>query len=312
MQIETPRTGYVLHPVLLIAFLAGVLVLPAACAGAAPVTTAHPYSVVAAPTVVPGAFTVPPGTGIFTITSVGNVPVGSDGVVQLLVDNGWSPLFGDTYIDISWDPALIAYQSSRIKVLNTTAAISNDRTLRIMLGDFRRGYPQGRYPLADITFRALREGTSTLSVSVDHVRYWNEDFTEFTDVTGTASGQNGFFSTGALPVETLPLVTFTQNTLAPVSYSTDLDPTTIATTKTGTPTPSLTPSSTPSAPATTPPVVTAEPVTVTQAPTPSPDYGTFAPVSTRLDTQESPIGPIAPIVGLLLASIALIAMRRRP
>lgn len=311
MQIQTPRTRLILHAGLLVAFLTGVLVLPAAGAAAAPVATTHPHSVVAAPTVVPGAFSVSPGTGTFSITSVGNVPVGSDGVVQLLVDNGWSPLFGDTYIDIAWDPALITYQSSRIRVLNTTAAISSDRTLRIMLGDFRRGYPQGRYPLADITFRALREGTSTLFVSVDHVRYWNDDFTEFTDMTGTASGRNGLFSTGALPVETMPLVTFTQNTLPPASYSTDLDPTTVATTSTSTPTPSVTPSTTPSAPLPTAPVVTAEVVTATPAPTPSLDYGTYAPVSTRVENARTPTSPLAPIAGLLLASIALLTIRRR-
>ena len=309
MQIMTPRTRFLLQVGLFVAVLTGVLILPVA--GAAPVATAQPYSVVVAPTVVPGAFTVSPGTGIFSITSVGNVPVGSDGMVQLLVDNGWSPLFGDTYIDIAWDPGLIAYQSSRIKVLNTTAAISSDRSLRIMLGDFRRGYPQGRYPLADITFRALREGTSTLSVSVDHVRFWNDDFSEFTDVTGTASGRNGLFSTGALPLETLPLVTFTQNTLPPSSYSTDLDPTTVATTRTGTPTPSSTPSPTPTTPVMTQPVMTAEVVTSTPAPTPSPDYGTYALVSIRAESPKTPSSPVVVIAGLVIASIVLITIRRR-
>ncbi len=43
--------------------------------------------------------------------------------------------------------------------------------VRIMLGDFRNGYPAGKYPLADVTFTALREGTTPLTVSVDHVRY---------------------------------------------------------------------------------------------------------------------------------------------
>ncbi|HOT94784.1 MAG TPA: hypothetical protein PK089_06315 [Methanoregulaceae archaeon] len=306
MQIRTRITRTAIEAGLLIVFLSALLVLPVSASGTISVSNPLTGSVVAAPTVVPGAFTVPPGTGTFSVTSVGNVPVGSDGVVQLLVDNGWSPLFGDTYIDISWDPTLIAYQSTRIRVLNTTAAISNDRTLRIMLGDFRRGYPQGRYPLADITFRALREGTSTLSVSVDHVRYWNDDFTEFSDITGTASGRNGLFSTGPLPVETLPLVTFTQNTLPPGSYSTDLDPTKVAT-STRTPTPSAAPDT----PVITEETVTAVVVSSTPVPTPSPDHGTYAPASTRVEDTKKAGSPVVPITGLLVATVLLLAARRK-
>lgn len=285
---------------------------------AAGASASAPSTVVAGPTVVPGTFTVPAGTGIFYVTSVGNVPVGADGVVQLVVDNGWSPLFGDTYIDVSWDPSLVDYQSSKIKVLNTTAAISSDRSVRIMLGDFRRGYPQGRYPLADITFRALREGSSTLSVSVDHVRLWSDDFSEFTDITGTASGRNGIFSTGALPVETQPIVTFTQNTLAPGSYSSDLDPTTVATTATTTAQTSATPSAVATAAATLVPevVYTAEVVTSAPSaePTPSPDYGTYAPVTTRAQSSGVPIPIVAGIAigAVVLMGAAFIAGRRRP
>ncbi len=276
-----------------------------------------PSAVVVAPKVVPGVSTVPAGTGIFSITSVGNVPVGGDGVVQLIVDNGWSPLFGDTYIDVSWDPSMIDYQSSVIKVLNTTAASSSDRSVRIMLGDFRRGYPQGRYPLAEITFRALREGTSTLSVSVDHVRLWSDDFSEFTDITGTASGRNGIFSTGPLPVDTQPLVTFTQNTLAPSSYSNDLDPTTVATTRTTTVQTSAAPSAVATVPTTlTPEVVyTAEALTPlpTAMATPSLDYGTYAQVTTRAQPSGVPVLAMAGIAlgALIIVGGALLAGRRR-
>ena len=304
MQLSTPRAIRHLLAGLLILSLAGGLGLPVSGADI------NASSVVVAPTVVPGPYTVPPGTGIFTITSVGNVPVGSDGVVQLLVDNAWTPLFGDTYIDISWDPSVASYQSSTIKVLNTTAAISSDRSLRIMLGDFRRGYPQGRYPLADIRFRALRAGTTTLSVSVDHVRFWNEYFTEFTDVTGTASGRNGIFSTGALPVETQPIVTFTQNTLAPSSYTSDLDPTAPATTTVPT---TVVTATIPITVATT--VVTstaAVTATPTLPPTPTPDYGTYAPIATRVQTSGTPaIGMSGLLICALLAGAYLAGRRRR-
>lgn len=264
--------------------------------------------VVTAPTIVPGSFTVPAGTGTFSVTSVGNVPVGGDGVVQLIVDNGWTPLFGDTYIDISWDPSMVAYQSSVIKVLNTTAAVSSDHSVRVMLGDFRRGYPQGKYPLAAITLRALREGTSTLSVSVDHVRYWSEDFTEFTDITATASGRSGVFSTGALPVETQPLVTFTQNTLAPVSYPVnDVDAGFASTTQTTT--------VATTAPTTIETIATQPPVTVMTTVEPSPSASqimnsSYAPVSTRVQTSGFPL-PIVVVVSLaILAGVTLFVRRR--
>lgn len=289
----------------------------------APATTAPTYeapatpslppaaAVVAAPTIVPGSFTVPAGTGIFSVTSVGNVPVGGDGVVQLIVDNGWTPLFGDTYVDISWDPSMVTYQSSAIKVLNTTAAVSSDRSVRVMLGDFRRGYPQGRYPLAAITLRALREGTSTLSVSVDHVRYWSSDFTEFTDVTATASGRSGIFSTGALPAETQPLVTFTQNTLAPVSYPTnDIDAGVGTTTQTTATTTAPTTVTTVETVATQPPAT--EVTTVVPSPSVNQTpYGSYAPVSTRVQTSGFPAATVVAVSLAILGGVALLVHRRR-
>ena len=283
----------------------------------APATPSLPPAsvVVAAPTIVPGPFTVPAGTGIFSIASVGNVPVGGDGVVQLIVDNGWSPLFGDTYIDISWDPSMVTYRSAAIKVLNTTAAVSSDHSVRIMLGDFRRGYPQGRYPLAAITLRAVREGTSPLTVSVDHVRSWSSDFTEFTDITATASGRSGVFSTGALPVETQPLVTFTQNTLAPISYPTnDIDSGRRehdADNRDGH-------DATTTAPTTVETVATQPPATevATAVPTPSVNQtpyvnGSYAPVSTRVQTSGFPAGAVIAVTLAILGGVALLVHRRR-
>ena len=266
-------------------------------------------TVVSAQTIVPGAFTVPSGTGIFTVTSVGNVPVGADGVVQLIVDNGWNPLFGDTYIDISWDPTMVTYESAAIKVLNTTAAVSSDHSVRIMLGDFRRGYPQGRYPLASITLRALREGTSTLGVSVDHVRYWSNDFSEFTDITATASGRSGTFSTGPLPLDTQPLVTFTQNTLAPVSYPTnDIDAVAATTTQT-------TATSTTTIPTTIETVATQPPATAitTELPTTNQTpyaYGSYAPISTRVQTSGTPVSGAIVVSLTILGGVALLIRRR--
>ncbi len=269
-------------------------------------------TVVSAPTIVPGAFTVPAGTGVFSITSVGNVPVGADGVVQLIVDNGWNPLFGDTYVDISWDPSMVTYESAAIKVLNTTAAVSSDHSVRIMLGDFRRGYPQGRYPLAAITLRAIREGTSTLGVSVDHVRYWSNDFNEFTDITATASGRSGTFSTGAIPLDTQPLVTFTQNTLAPIYYPTnDIDSGGVSTTQTTATATTTAPTTvtTVETVATQPPAtaVTTDLPTTNQTPY---AYGSYSPVSTRVQTSGIPAAGVIVLSLAILGGVGLLIRRR--
>ncbi len=269
-------------------------------------------TVVSAPTIVPGSYTVPAGTGIFTVSSVGNVPVGADGVVQLIVDNGWNPPFGDTYVDVSWDPSMVAYESAAIKVLNTTAAVSSDHSVRIMLGDFRRGYPQGRYPLAAITLRAIREGTSALTVSVDHVRYWTSDFSEFTDITATASGRSGTFSTGALPVESQPIVTFTQNTLAPVYYPTnDIDSGGVSTTAT-----TATPTTAPTTVTTVETIATQPPATAVTTDLPTTNqtpyvYGSYAPVSTRVQTSGIPVAGVVVVSLAILGGVALLLHRRR-
>ncbi len=84
-------------------------------------TTAVANPVTAVP-VTSGPATVPFNTGVFSVTSIGNVPVGAIGTVQVVVDNAWEPNFADTYIDITYDPSMIRYSSSSIHVDNTTAA----------------------------------------------------------------------------------------------------------------------------------------------------------------------------------------------
>ncbi len=255
-----------------------------------------------------GPATVPFGTGVFSVTSIGNVPVGGIGTVQVVVDNAWQPPFADTYVDIKFDPSMVRYLTSSIHVDNTTAAARSDDRVRIMLGDFRNGYPRGRYPLADVSFTALREGTSTLTVSVDHVRYWSQDFTEFTDITATASGRSGVFSTGALPVETQPLVTFTQNTLAPVSYPVnDIDAGFASTTQTTT--------AATTAPTTVETVATQPPATVVTTVEPSPSASqtlnsSYAPVSTRVQSSGFPLATVVVVSLAILAGAALFVRRR--
>lgn len=305
------------------------------------VTTGAISNPVTAVPVVSGPATVPSGTGVFSVTSIGNVPVGAIGTVQVVVDNAWQPPFSDTYVDIKYDPSMIRYSTSSIHVANTTAASKSDGMVRIMLGDFRNGYPQGKYPLADITFTALREGTTPLTVSVDHVRYWNSDFTTFTDISSTASTQSGAFSTGpvAATVATLAPVTVnpsvTYETVAPIgtvqavgtvaseatavpvflgSNNRDTDEYTGVTTKTATPTPTsnLTQNTT---------VPTIPPTTVTTVATPTPNLTqnttvttpptTVTTVPTTVPTTTKAALPFGVLVLVALASVALLLQRTR-
>ncbi|MEN6342662.1 MAG: hypothetical protein ABFC89_08900 [Methanospirillum sp.] len=311
-----------------------------------PVTTLTPIAIatttaagpVSAPPVASGPATVPFGTGVFSVTSLGNVPVGGTGTVQVVVDNAWQPLFSDTYVDVTFDPTMISYTSSSIHLANTTAASKSDGRVRIMLGDFRNGYPDGRYAIADVTFTALREGTTPLTVSVDHVRYWNSDFTKFTDISTTASTQSGSFSTGPVqaavptlaPVTPNPAVTY-ETTLAPIgtvqtvvadsnpvsagSVNRDSDEYTGVVTKTATPTP------TPNLTANTT-VATAVPTTVnTTVPTTVPttvNTTVITTVPTTIRTTQTPTPtptksalPFGVLALAALAGVALVMARTR-
>ncbi len=288
-----------------------------------------------------GPATVPFNTGVFSVTSIGNVPVGAIGTVQVVVDNAWEPRFADTYIDVKFDPSMIRYTSSSIRVQNTTAASRSDGMIRIMLGDFRNGYPQGKYPVADVTFTALREGTTPLTVSVDHVRYWNSDFSKFTDISSSASTQSGSFSTGpiAAAVPTLAPVTgnpsVTYDTLAPIGtvptaaavvsdvtafpvnqggVNRDSDEYTGVTTKTATPTP--TPNLTAN---TTVPTMPPTTITTVATPTPIPTLNTtistppttVKTVQTSVPTTTKAALPFGALALVALAGVALVLQRNR-
>ncbi|WP_440950562.1 hypothetical protein [Methanosphaerula subterraneus] len=156
----------------------------------------------------PGLATVPANTGVFAIGSIGNVAVGQTGGVTLYVNNAWNPPFGDTYIDVTWDPSIAEYVSTDIMVpSNTTAAEGGNGRVRVALGDFRNGYPAGSYPIATINLKALKDGTTPLTVTIDHVRYWSSDLSTFTDITASAAAVNGVFSTGAVSAPTQVIVT---------------------------------------------------------------------------------------------------------
>jgi len=164
------------------------------------------------------------GTGTFSISNVGNVAVGETGVATVFVNNNWIPNFGDTYVDVTFDPTAVQFVSSTVKVPSNTTDVKLDgnNKVRISLGDFRNGYPTGSYPIAELTFKQLKSGINPLTVTVDHVRYWSSDLTTFTDITDTAGAVSGVFSTGAVAATVIPGMNNTTAFLAsngtPVGY----------------------------------------------------------------------------------------------
>ncbi|ACL16831.1 hypothetical protein Mpal_1517 [Methanosphaerula palustris E1-9c] len=170
--------------------------------------------------ITPSVATVPANTGVFAIGSVGDVGVGQTAGATLYVNNAWSPVFGDTYIDITWDSSVAEYVSTDIKVSsNTTAAEGGNGHVRVALGDFKNGYPAGSYPIATINLKALKQGTTPLTVTIDHVRYWSSDLSTFTDITSSATAVSGVFSTGAVTAPTQVIVT-SQTGTSPVTTTT--------------------------------------------------------------------------------------------
>jgi hypothetical protein len=170
--------------------------------------------------ITPSVATVPANTGVFAIGSVGNVGVGQTAGATLYVNNAWSPVFGDTYLDITWDSSVAEYVSTDIRVSsNTTAAEGGNGHVRVALGDFKNGYPAGSYPIATINLKALKQGTTPLTLTIDHVRYWSSDLSTFTDITSSATAVSGVFSTGAVTAPTQVIVT-SQTGTSPVTTTT--------------------------------------------------------------------------------------------
>ncbi len=107
-------------------------------------------------------------------------------------------------------------------------------------------------------------------------------------------------------------MTFTQNTLAPISYPTnDIDSGAVRTTQT-------TATATTTAPTTVETVATQPPATEVAAAVETPSVnqtpyvnGSYAPVSTRVQTSGFPAGAVIAVTLAILGGVALLVHRRR-
>ena len=194
-------------------------------------TTIPVLNPVTAVPVVSGPATVPFNTGVFSVTSIGNVPVGAIGTVQVVVDNAWEPNFADTYVDITYDPSMIRYfglvdprrqHDGRLQERRHGPDHARRLPERLPPGEI----PAGRHhlhgpPRGDHAPGGLgrpRPGPGTVTLP------------KFTDISSSASTQNGTFSTGpvAATVATLAPVTgnpsVTYETVVPIGTVRDRGP----------------------------------------------------------------------------------------
>jgi hypothetical protein len=151
------------------------------------------------------------GTGTFSIQqATPSVGVGQFGIATLVMDNTWTPPADSVTLTLKWDPAIIQYVSTDWKVGHSVDATpSGTDTLVINFADFTNKYPTGRVSVADINFKGLQAGQSTMSITVGSVRsHAGVSETEFTDLTAAALTNPGTFTVGqgGGAVTTLPTV----------------------------------------------------------------------------------------------------------
>lgn len=215
------------------------------------------------------------GVGTFSIEKTStDVSVNGFGIATLYMDNTWDPKADDVFIYLTWDPAVLQYVSTDWKVGNSVSATLNSPgELFLQYADWTNQYPTGRVSIADINFKGLAEGQTTMDLRVDHVRsHIAASPTNFVDLTQSAVTTPGVFAVGAGgAIPTATMTSLPTVTLAPTGTLTQL------------PTVTLVPTGT----MTLLPTVTIDPnMTFTTMPT-------VTPIGTQTFPTVTPIGPIS-------------------
>ena len=137
--------------------------------------------------------------GTFSIEQT-TVSVGVDqfGVATLYMDNTWDPRADSAILHLGWDPAVIQYVSTDWRVGNSVSATLNaPGDLTLSFADWTNKYPSGRVPIADINFRGVVAGQTTLGIRIDSVRsHVGVSPTEFTELTASSLSNPGIFTVG--------------------------------------------------------------------------------------------------------------------
>lgn len=153
------------------------------------------------------------GVGTFSIeqTTV-NVGVDQFGLATLYMDNTWDPPADGVILHLGWDPAVIQYVSTDWRVGNSVSATLNSPgDLTLLFADWANKYPSGRVPVADVNFRGVVAGQTTLGIRIESVRsHVGVSPTEFVELTASSLSNPGIFTVGqggGTVVPTVPMGT---------------------------------------------------------------------------------------------------------
>lgn len=179
------------------------------------------------------------GVGTFSIEgSTAGFGVNQFGLATLYLESTWDPRADDVFISVTWDPSVVQYVSTDWKVGNSVAAtLKQPGELFLQFADWTNQYPSGRFAIADINFRGLAAGQTTLDLQVDHVRsHVAASSTNFVDLTQSALTSSGTLVVGgggtaptppvvtAPPIVTVPPTepALTPGTAVPTAIMTEL------------------------------------------------------------------------------------------
>ncbi len=160
------------------------------------------------------------GVGTLYLEQTKSADVGQIGVATLYMDNTWQPAADDVWVTVNWDGAVLGYISTDWKVGNSVSATLNGtNSLFMQMADFTNKYGNGKVAIADINFKALTAGSSTLTPVIGHVRSHEGTSSNFTDLTPSAIANQGTFTVA--PGTLTPTVT----TIVPTGNVTTVVPT---------------------------------------------------------------------------------------
>ena len=178
------------------------------------------------------------GVGTLYLEQTKSADVGQIGVATLYMDNTWQPPADDVWVTVNWDGAVLGYISTDWKVGNSVSATLNGtNSLFMQMADFTNKYGNGKVALADINFKALTAGSSTLTPVIGHVRSHEGTSSNFTDLTASAVANQGTFTVapGTLTPTVTTIVPTGNVTVVPTGGNVTVVPTVPTVAPTGVP-----------------------------------------------------------------------------
>jgi len=110
------------------------------------------------------------GMAMFKLASPENVNTGDVVTATIVMDNNLNPVASDISLVVDWDSSVLQYQKTDFQVGNTTSTeLYGTHTLEMMFGDFTKGYKNGEYDIAVITFVAIGPGETAPKVRVQRM-----------------------------------------------------------------------------------------------------------------------------------------------